>query len=294
MVQAFSMALSNAQISELAVGELPTGVQIPLRPHDVRELQRLQDCTSGGLSPRAFLADCFGLGSASSFQSDVLCDYFLDLLHHARTLCLSLRQMSVLTGIMWSVFAAMHRRSESSAPRVGESFTPAECYAEYRRLLLAHCGRHGTSEKPHMAIFSVPEAKQISAYVSSGLFNHFVLYKYCLVAHQAKTTFCNLTLDFPRPPPDLRSGKLLVEQISETPPISEVGLGADEAYESLTHAEVERESLQDDTQENELHADLDAFVAQSVYESEQRLLESIARRDEQLSEGRDKLVKGKG
>lgn len=219
-VQVFSTALSDAQLLGLATEsrELPTGLSLPFTHREVRDFWRLHggsEGTPGDVSAaRALAAGCLGLGQAPSreFQDEVICDFFVNLLEHAQSLCLTSRKSAVFIAIMQFVFNSMFRRSKTTAC-VGESFSSSECYLEYKRLMLDHAataaGALSSVPPKRLQIFSVGEVKLLTEFVAGTLFQHFFLYQCVLVSPQdADVRYTSVTLECPRAPPPLRKAKL--------------------------------------------------------------------------------------
>jgi len=249
-VKVFSEALSDSQIADIASGrkDLPSGITLPFLPVDVSEIWGLQgggkalpstqgdstvyrDITGsdgvaadtvvgaqdGALRVRELLMGHLGLGQdpSRSFQDEVICDFFVDLLVYARSICMTTRKAAVALAIVAAVFDVMRSRSKT-ATRVGEPATLSECFLECKRHLLANTATAGgTSGDPGSAsrlqIFFPSDIRLLTEFLTGNLFEHFVLYQCVLVCPQVSSTeHVEVILERPQHPPDLRRAKLCV------------------------------------------------------------------------------------
>lgn len=229
-VQVYAEALSEAQIEELATGrgkELPSGLTLALTPRDVSRfwarsgesgLARPGDegiavasDQGGHILGERLDVRCIMGASAGDFQRQVLIAFFSDLLSHCRLICLTSRKTAVFLAIVHALFARMRLRSETSL-RVGEVSSVSECFAEYKRWLTAHmhiAALPGRQQQHRLDVFTLPEAQQLTDFVSEVLFRHFVLYQSVLICSQeAIVSYADVLVKRPRRPPDLSKAKL--------------------------------------------------------------------------------------
>jgi len=90
-------------------------------------------------------------------------------------------------------------------PKQTSSGGVEEYFKEYERLLLMHSIHDPPSR---LAIFKGAEARSLSDYASTTLFQHFLLYQSCLRCNRdVQTLRFNVQLDRPAPPPDLATAR---------------------------------------------------------------------------------------
>mmetsp|Transcript_49673 Transcript_49673/g.100056 ORF Transcript_49673/g.100056 Transcript_49673/m.100056 type:complete len:110 (+) Transcript_49673:366-695(+) len=107
----------------------------------------------------------------------------------------------------------MHDRSETTV-RVGEPCSASECFLEFKRLILAHtCAAPGVQAPGTFGVFTLPEVRLLTDFVSTSLFQHYVLYQCVLGCPQASVTRrMEVSLERPRRPPDLNCAKLKAQK----------------------------------------------------------------------------------
>lgn len=225
-VQAFSIALTDQQVADIAGKrrDLPTGIPLVFLPAQVAEYWRLRasapdeattsPLSGGGDEARTYVQDALELNLVRSrdFQDDVTSSLFVDLLNYAQSICLTPRKTAVFTSIMHHILATMRWRSETTTC-VGEPYSLSECFAEYKRLLVAHTFAAAANghAKDRLGVFKLPEVRRLTDFVSSTLFQHYCLYQNVLVCLQESVTrHAEVVLEHPLPPPDLRRAKLRV------------------------------------------------------------------------------------
>jgi len=224
-VQVYSFPLSDEQILGLATEckDLNSGITLPFSPWQVRDFWKLQaeqhalgaEKQAGAAAARQLASECLALGGdpTRAFQDEVICDFFVNLLDFAQSICLTARKTAVFAAIMQTIFVAMFRRSKTSLC-VGEPFSASECFLEYKRLLLDHAatsaGTLATVPPRRLQIFSTADVKKLTEFVSGTLFQHFFLYQCVIVSPQdMKTSYASVILEQPRGPPQLNKGKVM-------------------------------------------------------------------------------------
>jgi len=222
-VQIYSSALSNEQILGLATEskEISPDISLPFSPWEVKDFWQLlvagkQSDAEGPVpsAARSLASECLGLGKdpSRSFQDEVICDFFVNLLVYAQSICLTPRKTAVFGAIMQRLFTCMFRQSKTTSC-VGEPFSASECFLEYKRLLLDYAataaGALSSVPSKRLQIFSIADVKRLTEYVSGTLFQHFFLYQCVIVNPQdSRITYTSAMLEQPRCPPVLRQGKL--------------------------------------------------------------------------------------
>lgn len=213
-VQAYDHNLTSAQIADLASSrtELPTGISLPLLPGAVLNIWEFLGSSE---RPKALASIAKSLGWEDmdlDFAQKVKIDFYLDLLQFSLEICLTAGKAAVIVGIVECIFQAMHGRSQTTSC-VGERYSVSECFVEYRRLLLAHSSvRQCAPDQVQLQVFSMPEAKQITDFMTQAFFSHFILYQSVLVCPQESTTvYVEAEVAYPRRPPDLAQARLAIE-----------------------------------------------------------------------------------
>eukprot|EP00931_Biecheleriopsis_adriatica_P009779 TRINITY_DN110860_c0_g1_i1.p1 TRINITY_DN110860_c0_g1~~TRINITY_DN110860_c0_g1_i1.p1 ORF type:complete len:304 (+),score=93.97 TRINITY_DN110860_c0_g1_i1:77-988(+) len=182
--------------------ELETGLKLPLRPNDVGKLWSLGDYSAQS----KLLTQLLGLEVAhpSAARRDIIGDFHIFNLSHAKTLCLTQRQGAVFHAIMTTILdmmAGWEGQQEEKSSSEGAPSGAAECFKEYQRLLLAHSVNDPPSR---LAIFSGAEARRLADYASTTLFKHFLLYQFCARCERdVQTLRFSVELDRPAAPPEL-------------------------------------------------------------------------------------------
>lgn len=191
-----------------------------------REDQHKANPANEALDPKldAALTEAFALkkGDQEDIQDQVKKNFFSDVLEFAQSISLTPRKTSVIMGIMQHIFASMHLRSTTSS-FIGEPRSMSECFTEFKRLLMAHAVAPKPGAPPTLAIFTVPEARQLTDFVTGAFFQHFLLYQSVLVSPQESLLKrVEVVLERPRPPLDLRTAKLV-----HAPAAAEMSLAKD-------------------------------------------------------------------
>eukprot|EP00927_Polykrikos_kofoidii_P013374 TRINITY_DN15827_c0_g2_i1.p1 TRINITY_DN15827_c0_g2~~TRINITY_DN15827_c0_g2_i1.p1 ORF type:complete len:533 (-),score=100.05 TRINITY_DN15827_c0_g2_i1:1482-3080(-) len=223
-VQIFGDALTDTQIAAICSRsrEIPTGITLPMLPSDVIEFQRIQASTDekdagdqdcrGKAASRNLLYEALKLGTSpeAAFQDEVVCNMFVDLLDHTTAICFNARKAAVAVAILREILAAMHRRS-ATANCIGEPITVSEAFTEFKRLVVAHANT-SLPVAGRFGVFSVADARQLTEFMSTALFQHFVLFQCVLVRPSTSTTqHSEAIIELPAPPRDLQRGHLVTK-----------------------------------------------------------------------------------
>lgn len=189
--------------------ELETGLKLPLRPNDVEKIWALHgDCDA----QTKLLIQLLGLEQvlSSAARRDIIADFYLFNLSHAKSLCLTKRQAAVFHSIMSSILDMLAgcpgRPKNDPMLSKGPSASVTACFQEYERLLLMHALNDPPSR---LGIFRGSDAKMLTDYVSNTFFKHFLLYQFVTKQERdVQTLRFSLELDRPAPPPNLAFGRL--------------------------------------------------------------------------------------
>jgi len=249
---------------------MPSGLTLVLLPSEVQQLwglmaadQKIGPSFKGqcGDSVRKLLDNALACDwiKPGSFQCEVIGSFFVDLLAHAKSSCLTPRKAAVLVALARALFEAMRSRSKTTI-RVGEVLSVSELFLEYKRLLLLHTQAQApssTATPGHLSIFTLPEVRQITEFMSGTLFQHFLLYQSVLICPQESVAgHVELTVERPRRPPDLNKAKLRAKPVQSTPehvgpqagrPPTEQADGAQEDEEPLNRTTTFNDQVEDDS-----------------------------------------------
>lgn len=184
---------------------LTTGLKLPLRGVDVAKIWALGDCAfdkqSDLISQMLGLKERFGTG-----RREIVCDYHLYNLIHAKSLCLSSAQGAVFHAIMDEMMSAMRNPTAKLDTKPEQMFTAEQCFNRFQELVLAH----SRQEPPDcLAIFSDSEVRLLTDFASVTMFKHYLLYQYSInFDREIETLRFNPHLERPSPPPELALGTL--------------------------------------------------------------------------------------
>lgn len=185
----------HAEVKSEGPEVLSTGLKLSLTPEVVGEVWGLAG-DHEAQSKTVSRLSLPGLSDPHAFRAQVVSDFYLFNLVHAKSLGLLPRQAAVFHAIMEEVFLCIgpDQDMESDA-----------CFERFRTLLLAH-----SIDRPpeHLAVFKGNEARLLSDFVTSTFFKHILLYKYCLSCQrEVESMRLNISVDAPIPPPDLSSAR---------------------------------------------------------------------------------------
>jgi len=184
---------------------LTTGLKLPLRGVDVAKIWALGDCAfdkqSDLISQMLGLKERFGTG-----RREIVCDYHLYNLIHAKSLCLSSAQGAVFHAIMDQMLSLMRNPTAKLDTKPEQMFTAEQCFNRFQELVLAH----SRQEPPDcLAIFSDSEVRLLTDFASVTMFKHYLLYQYSInFDREIETLRFNPHLERPSPPPELALGSL--------------------------------------------------------------------------------------
>eukprot|EP00929_Paragymnodinium_shiwhaense_P054185 TRINITY_DN27151_c0_g1_i1.p1 TRINITY_DN27151_c0_g1~~TRINITY_DN27151_c0_g1_i1.p1 ORF type:complete len:529 (-),score=136.19 TRINITY_DN27151_c0_g1_i1:66-1652(-) len=310
-VQVFGDALMDNQILDLCSQSLllPTGISLQLTPKDVTDFWRLlkegepaKEGLRGTQAARNLVIEKLQLTRepGEELQEEVMCNFFVDLLIYISSILLSARKASVFVSVMSTILAAMRTRSQTSTC-IGEPLTVAECFAEYKRLLVAHAV--GSNAAGSFGVFSVPDIRQLTDFVSGTLFQHYVLYM-CVLVRPTRdiTRHTDAKIERPAPPPTLQTAKLVTKEemhrltgrpgvsvpqgpsrsmsIDQTMPAG--GAGASASADPTATQLPQAEEAADPEEPDPPGEDLEAVVAHASRKAEKQLVASINEHDKTL------------
>jgi hypothetical protein len=184
---------------------LSTGLKLALRGVDVEKLWSLGDNAFDKQSEMIMqmlgLKERFGTG-----RRDIIVDYHLYNLTHARCLCLSAVQGAVFHAIMDEMLKMMTSVAVTPDTRPADVCTAEVCFARFQQLFLMHARQEPPSR---LGIFRDSEVRLLTDFATVTLFKHFLLYQYCInFDREIETLRFNPHLERPSPPPDLKLSNL--------------------------------------------------------------------------------------
>lgn len=182
---------------------LSTGLKLPLRGVDVQEIWALgegnEDKQSEMIMKMLGLKERYGTG-----RREIVCDFHLYNLVHAKSLCLSTAQGAVFHGIMEEMLGMMRSITATPGMRPEQMCTAAKCFSRFQELILAHSRNDPPSR---LGIFRDSEVRLLTDFASATLFKHYLLYQYCInFDREIETLRFNAHLERPSAPPDLSLG----------------------------------------------------------------------------------------
>lgn len=270
----FSAILREPPPLEL-YSDLSTGLSLPLRGKDVSELWSLHedyDAQSGLISAWLRLMETFPVPE----QRQIVCDFHLFVIIHARSLCLTGVQGAVFTSIMCQVLAMMKcvavEDEKGPSKEQLSAVTASACFDEFQRLILVH-----SMDKPPecLQIFKGSEVRLLTDFVAQTFFKHFLLYQYCLNFNRdVETLRFGIGLSRPFPPPELSGARKVARKVKEEDPDSITDEHDDKLPGSCEPA--------DGQEQGELNEDeeIERMVAEKLLEVEERLKAKVNQREE--------------
>lgn len=220
---------------------LSTGLKLVLRGVDVEKLWSLGDNAFDKQSE--MLMQMLGLKERhGTGRRDIIVDYHLYNLTHAKCLCLSPVQGAVFHAIMDEMLKMMTSTAATPDTRPADMCTAEVCFRRFQELFL----QHARQEPPdRLGIFRDSEVRLLTDFASVTLFKHFLLYQYCInFDREIETLRFNPHLERPSPPPDLKLGNLRErkQKVEETAHHNGVEL----SQEAPTGAEEQGELTEED------------------------------------------------
>lgn len=253
--------------------ELETGLKLPLRPNDVGQIWALQ---TDYAAQSKLLTQLLGLETAHSLvaRRDIICDFHLFNLAHAKTICLSQRQGAVFHAIMSHILDMMAGWEGQEGEKIPAQEAPgaAECFQEYQRLLLMHAVNDPPSR---LLIFGGSEARRLTDFTSTTLFKHFLLYQFCARCERdVQTLRFNIELARPAPPPDLAVARLKPSRrLNDSQNNLEETEGAGGTGQEAAAADKEAPSEEDE---------IERIVQEKLRETEAKLQAKLAEREQKF------------
>jgi len=258
---------------------LSTGLRLPLRGVDVEKIWALDEGAfekqSDLIMQLLGLKERYGTG-----RREIVCDFHLYNLVHARSLCLSAVQGAVFHAIMDEMLHMMINAGATPDTRPQDMFTAEQCFLHFQKRILAHARQ---DPPDRIAIFRDSEVRLLTDFASVTVFKHYLLYQYCInFDREIETLRFNPYLERPSAPPDLSLATLKKAERQKQAP--ENGHHADRELnqEAATGQEEETEM----TEEDQIHL----IVQEKLQETEERLQ---ARLDQREAEFMQRLEAGK-
>lgn len=244
------------------VTSLSTGLELPLRPQDVLEIWALESSYS---DQAALVTKLLGLAGIPA-RRDIICDFHLFALIHAKALGLSHRQAAPFHAIMAHLLAMASGVSAKQA-----SADTTTCFKEFQRLLLNHTVN---SPPARMAVFNATEAKQIADFATTTFFKHFLLYSFCLNYEQdVQMLHFGVGLQRPLVPPELSRAKERPGRRSKG--LSELASGDKDRRSTKNLEDVAETAAPEVTEEEEI----EQLVEEKLKETEARLQAMLEARE---------------
>merc|ERR1711972_361939 len=186
------------------------------------------------------LKERYGVG-----QTEIVCDYHLYNLIHAKCLCLDSVQGAVFLAIMDEMLRMMFSTAATPDMRPGDMCTSETCFRSFQRLMVTHAREDPPKT---LGIFRDSEVRLLTDFASVTLFKHYLLYQYCInFDREIETLRFNPHLERPSSPPDLNVGNhdLKRRQAPESTHLHadnlEAPAGTDEQREEAPADEEQRE-----------------------------------------------------
>lgn len=177
--------------------KIGTGLALPLRGLDVEQVWAAHAVEQQSKLLEEFL----GLEKVytTPAQRQIVLDFHVFNLAHARSICLGTVQAAVFVAIMDRVISMMKASSPSKL------VSADTCFAEFERRII----QHSVNAPPEsMAIFSGSEVRLLVDFVKISLFKHFLLYRYTINFEcQMRTLRFTMGVERPLKPPSLKDAK---------------------------------------------------------------------------------------
>jgi len=185
--------------------ELSTGLKLPLTGREVEQVWAMQ----GDIDKQVkLLTKLLGLEGAFRSQSrrEIVRDFHMFNLTHAKSLCLSSIQAATFVSIMQGMLAMMTSQPVTVRSRVSDLCSVSTCFTEFERVILLH----SVNEPPsRLEIFRASEVRLLTDFSSMTLFKHFLLYQYCVnFDPEVQTLRFALRVERPLPLLDLNAATL--------------------------------------------------------------------------------------
>lgn len=246
---------------------LSTGLRLTLRGVDVQKIWGLGDEAFEKQSELIMqllgLQERYGTG-----RREIMCDFHLYNLVHARSLCLTHVQAAVFHAIMDDILRMMLSSTATPDTRPEDMFTAEQCFNHFQTRILAHARQ---DPPDRLLIFKDSEVRLLTDFASVTLFKHYLLYQYCInFDREIETLRFNPYLEQPSPPPDLTLATLKKAERQKQAP--ESGHHADrELNQEAAYEEEEVELTEEDK--------IQFIVQEKLKETEERLHARLAQRE---------------
>lgn len=185
--------------------ELSTGLKLPLTGRDVERVWAVQ---SDFDKQAKLVTKLLDLDSAFSSQSrrEIVCDFHIFNLTHAKSICLTSLQAAAFLSIMQKMLVMMSSQPVTVRSRPSDLCTVSTCFKEFERLILMH----SVNDPPErLEIFRGSEVRLLTDFSSMTLFKHFLLYQYCAnFEREVQTLRFAMSVERPLPLLDLNAATL--------------------------------------------------------------------------------------
>lgn len=246
---------------------LSTGLKLPLRGVDVEKIWALGETSWDKQSELIMqllgLKERYGTG-----RREIVCDFHLYNLVHAKSLCLTTAQGAVFHAIMEEMLTLMRSATATVGSRPEDMCTAEQCFERFQSMILAHARQDPPSR---LGIFRDSEVRLLTDFASVTLFKHYLLYQYCInFDREIETLRCNANLERPSPPPDLSLGtfKKPADRKKDLP-------------ENGHHAGGEKEEAPAEQEDRELTEEekIEQLVLEKLRETEEKLQARLDQRE---------------
>lgn len=251
---------------------LSTGLKLPLRGVDVEKIWALgegsEDKQSEMLMQMLGLKERYGTG-----RREIVCDFHLYNLVHAKSLCLSTAQGAVFHAIMEEMLVMMRSIVATPDTRPDDMCTAQKCFSHFQQLVLAHSRQDPPSR---LGIFRDSEVRLLTDFASGTLFKHYLLYQYCInFDREIETLRFNAHLERPSAPPDLSLGTFKKPSGDRQKQAPEGGHHADGKLDQEAPAPEDEKEL---TEEEKI----EQLVMEKLRETEEKLHARLAQREDEF------------
>lgn len=265
---------------------LSTGLKLPLRGVDVEKIWALGE---GSFEKQSqMISNLLGLkeryGSSRS-RTEIVNDFHLFNLVHAKSLCLTTVQGAVFHGMMEEVLDCAARKCSPAAKpdtRPEDMCTAEESFNRFQQLILSHSRQDPPSQ---LAIFGDSEVRLITDFASLTFFKHYLLYQYCMnFDREIETLRFNPHLERPPAPPDLSLGTLKkpdrqVASRQRQKDKPENGLNETQKYHSAGELNQEAPAGQEEPGELTEEEKIEQLVLEKLRETEEKLHARLEQRE---------------
>jgi len=247
---------------------LTTGLKLPLRGIDVEKIWALGegsfDKQSELIMQLLDLRERYGTG-----RREIVCDFHLYNLIHAKSLCMTTGQGAVFHAIMDKMLSMMRNPDAKHEMRPNDMCTAEQCFKSFQQLILAHARQ----DPPDcLGVFRDSEVRLLTDFASVTLFKHYLLYQYCInFDREIETLRFNPHLERPSAPPELALGTLKKAERKVKDP--ENGHHADREFNQ--EASSDMEEREEPTEEEKI----EQLVQEKLRETEDKLLARLEQRE---------------